>query len=103
MADLLLRTTSEGVRVDVRVTPRASRTAVEGVRDGRVLVRVTAPPVDAAANTAVIALLAQTLGIAKRQVTLVAGARSRTKGFCVRGLSEAELQRRLTHNTTHQS
>ena len=48
-------------RVEVRVIPRSPRTAVDGIRDGRVVVRVNAPPVDGAANDAVVAALAEAL------------------------------------------
>jgi hypothetical protein len=95
VTDLVVRSVPDGLRFDVRVTPRASRTAVDGVRDGRLVVRVTAPPVDAAANAAVIALLADALGVAKRKVTLVTGERSRTKGLVVAGVTELELRQRL--------
>ena len=95
MTTLTVSGTAEGVRFEARVTPRASRSAVEGVRDGRLVVRVTAPPVDAAANTAVIALLADTLDVAKSHITLVGGERSRTKAFVVRGLTDAQLRARL--------
>lgn len=95
MTALLVTTTADGARFDARVTPRASRNAVEGVRDGRLIVRVTAPPVDAAANAAVIALLAEALDVAKRHITLVSGERSRTKSFVVSDLTESQLRDRL--------
>ena len=86
---------ASGVRVDLRVTPRASKNAIDGVRDGRLVVKVTAPPVDAAANEAVIALMANTLGVPKRQIALVMGATGRSKTIEVSGLSEADLRARL--------
>lgn len=63
----------------MRVIPRASRNAVEGLRHGRVVVRVTAPPVDRAANDAVIDVLAKAYGVPKRCVRIVKGATSRNK------------------------
>ena len=99
MTGLQVTTTADGARFDARVTPRASRNAVEGVRDGRLLIRVTAPPVDAAANAAVITLLARTLDVAKRQITLIGGERSRTKSFVVSGLTESQVRDAL--RTTH--
>lgn len=95
MTSLVIGHTPKGLRVDTRVTPRASRSAIEGVRDGRLVIKVTAPPVDAAANAAVIGLLADTLEVPKRAITLVAGERSRAKSFLVTGLSEAALRERL--------
>jgi uncharacterized protein (TIGR00251 family) len=68
----------------IRVIPRAARDEVAGERAGRVLVRTTAPPVDDKANAAVIALVADHLGLPRRQVELVAGHRSRDKTLRVR-------------------
>ena len=67
------------VRIELRVIPRSPRNAIDGTRDGRLVVRVTAPPVDRAANDAVIEVLAHAYGVAKRRVRIVSGARSRNK------------------------
>jgi len=99
MTTLTVTGSSDGVRFDARVTPRASRNAIEGIREGRLVIRVTAPPVDAAANVAVIALLSETLGLAKRQIILVAGERSRTKSIVVTGLTDTQLRERLGRRT----
>lgn len=74
-----VRRTPAGVRFEVRVQPRASRSAVGGVREGRLVVHVTAPPVDAAANDAVIELLARELRVPKRAIRIVSGQRNRNK------------------------
>jgi uncharacterized protein (TIGR00251 family) len=66
-------------RVAVRVIPRSSKNVVEGERDGRLVVRVTAPPVDSAANDAVVETLAAAFGLPKRSITIVAGLRSKNK------------------------
>lgn len=67
-----------GTVFDLRVTPRARR--VELRRDGeRIVVRVNEVPEDGRANTAVIALLARALGVAKGRLTLTRGATSRDK------------------------
>lgn len=69
-------------RIAVRVTPRASRDAVEGFDAAGVLrVRVTAPPAEGAANAAVAKLLAGALGLPGRDVVLVSGASARNKTF----------------------
>ena len=65
--------------MEVRVTPRATRNIVDGIRDGRVRVRVTAPPADGAANSAVIAVVADALDVPKRAVPVVAGVTARYK------------------------
>ena len=90
-----VRAATQGVRIDVRVIPRSPRTGVEGVRSGRLLVRVTAPPVDSAANEAVVAVLADLLGVAKRSVRLVSGAAARNKVVEVDGVDAATATRRL--------
>ncbi len=67
--------------ITVRVIPRSRRDEVGGERDGRLLVRTTAAPVDGAANEAVRRLLAAHFGVSRRQVVLVTGDRSRDKVF----------------------
>ncbi|MDE3101192.1 MAG: DUF167 domain-containing protein [Chloroflexota bacterium] len=71
------------VTFDVRVVPRAARTAVGGSRDGALLVRVTAAPVDDAANEAVVAALARALGVAPRDVVIERGGHGRRKVLSV--------------------
>ena len=81
--------------IAVRVTPRSSRDAIEGVDEtGELRVRVTAPPAGGAANAAVIKLLAKTLGVPKGAVSIVAGAGSRHKRVSVEGVGVAELRER---------
>lgn len=79
------------VRIPVRVIPRSPRTTVGGVRDGRLLIRVTAPPVDRAANVAAIAALAEVLGLPPRSLSIAAGATSRNKVVEVQGSTAAKV------------
>ena len=65
--------------VDIHVIPNASRTQADGAHDGALRVRLHAPPVDGKANQALMAWLADTLQIAKRDVTLVRGQTSKRK------------------------
>jgi uncharacterized protein (TIGR00251 family) len=65
--------------IEVRVIPRAKRNEVAGERDGRLLVRTTAPPVDDKANAAVCRIVASHLNVPPRDVSIVAGQRSRDK------------------------
>jgi len=70
---------STGVRFAVRVVPRAARTVAGGTRDGRLLVRVSAPPVDGAANDAVVAAIAEAFHVSRRSVRIASGDTARNK------------------------
>jgi uncharacterized protein (TIGR00251 family) len=80
------------VRFAVRVQPRASRTGVEGVHGDALKVRVNAPPVDGAANEAVVEVLAEALGVPRRAVRIVAGESSRSKVVEVAGIGAAAVR-----------
>lgn len=69
--------------LEVRLSPRASDNSLAGVSNGRVRIRVTAPPVDNAANQRMIALLAKEFGVAKSSVRLLAGAGQRDKRVAI--------------------
>jgi uncharacterized protein (TIGR00251 family) len=84
-----------GARIDLRVIPRAAHDGIDGERDGRVVVRVTAPPVDRAANDAVIALLASRLGLPRRAIRIVTGEASRNKTVRIDGIDAAAVRARL--------
>ena len=87
--------TPRGLRVSIRVIPRSPRNRIDEVRAGRLLVRVTAPPVDSAANDAVIALLAETLNVPRGSIHILSGATSRNKTIEVAGIQEAHLRSAL--------
>lgn len=76
----------------MRVVPRAGRSGFAGLRDGAILVRLAAAPVDGAANEELVALLARTLHVPKRDVAIVAGERARTKRIRVAGMSAAQVR-----------
>ncbi len=83
-------------RITVRVQPRASADGVLGfLSDGTLRLRVTAPPVDGAANEAVRKLLAKSLGVARSAVHVTHGKTARRKLVRVSGLSEIEVRKRL--------
>jgi uncharacterized protein (TIGR00251 family) len=90
-----LREDGGGVTLRVRVQPRASRDAVGGRREGALLVRLTAPPVEGAANEALSRLLGQALGVPPSRVHLLRGERGRDKLVRVDGLGLAEARARL--------
>jgi len=94
---------ADGVIVDVRLTPRGGRDAIEGIErraDGRVVLkaRVRAAPFEGQANTALCRLLAAVLDAAPRQVTLVAGSTARVKRIRITGAADAIVEKlqRLT-------
>jgi uncharacterized protein (TIGR00251 family) len=76
----------------VRVQPRASRDAVGGEWQGALKVRLTAPPVDDKANEALRRLLAERLNVPVSAVSILAGARGRTKRLAVTGVTAAKIQ-----------
>src|ERR1700733_16279656 len=86
-----------GVTFGVHAKPNAKRSAITGVRDGALEVRVAAPPVDGAANDELVATLASALRVPRRDVHLVQGASSRAKRIEVQGLSVDEVRARLAH------
>jgi uncharacterized protein (TIGR00251 family) len=88
--------TPTGVRVSVRVVPRAAKDEIAGLRDGRILIRVTAPPIDSAANEAVAALLADRLHVRRRAVRIASGQTSRSKLVDIDGVSAAAVADLLT-------
>ena len=91
----VFQSSPNGVVVSVRVTPRAGRTAIVGVREEMLLAKLAAAPVDGAANDALIALLSDAFNVPKRKVRLVAGERSRTKRVEIAGETPASLESRL--------
>jgi uncharacterized protein len=84
-----------GVTIPIRAVPRAARNALDGVAEGALRVRLAAPPVEGAANKALVAFLAELLGVPKRDVEIVTGERGRRKLVRVVGLTADEARRRL--------
>jgi uncharacterized protein (TIGR00251 family) len=80
------------VRVSVHVQPRATRSEIVGLHGAALKVRLQAPPVDGAANEALVTLLAARLGVPRRAVRVVAGASSRAKTVEVDGTTEAAVR-----------
>ncbi len=90
--------TPEGVRLALLVQPRASRSRIAGEHDGRLKVTLAAPPVEGAANDALLRFFAKHLRVARGDLTLAQGARGRRKMLVVQGLSPAEIAERLRLN-----
>ena len=83
------------VHIALKVQPGARRTEIVGFQDDVLRVRVTAQPERGKANRAVIELLARTLGVPKRNVTIPLGAASRSKVALIEGLDEAGVRQAL--------
>ena len=79
----------------MRLQPRASRSEITGERDGALLVRVAAPPVEGAANEALVAFFAAALRVPRRAVQILSGERGPKKRIAIAGVT-VEAVRRLT-------
>jgi uncharacterized protein (TIGR00251 family) len=84
------------VILTVRVMPRAPQSKIDGRRGGAVLVRLAAPPVDGAANDALIELLAREFHRPRRDITILSGETSRDKRVEIAGLTDADGAERLS-------
>ena len=89
---LQLRESKNGLTFDIQVTPHASSAQVVGMQEGILKIKVTAVPVDGAANDACINLLAKTFTLKKSQIKIFAGTKSRKKTILVKDISLAELE-----------
>lgn len=91
------RRSADGIEIAVRVTPRASRDAFVAGTEEHFAARLAAPPVEGAANAALVPLVASAFGVAKRAVTLIAGDSARLKRLRIEGdpATLEELAQRL--------
>ena len=90
MSDWKIDESAGGVTFTVRVIPRSSRNQVVGVQGDVLRVKLTAPPIEGAANAALIHFLADRLGLRKSAVSIVAGEKSRSKTVRVEGITQEE-------------
>jgi uncharacterized protein (TIGR00251 family) len=79
----------------IRVQPRAKRTEIAGEREGAIVIKVNAPPVDGKANEAVCKLIAQRVGVPVRSVRVVRGEKSRDKQVRVEGMDATDVRAAL--------
>ena len=91
----MIHQTPAGVELDVRVIPRARKTEVAGLRDQAILIRLAAPPIEGAANEALVKFVAEWLAVPRRAVHVVSGERSRRKRLSVDGVSAELVRARL--------
>ncbi len=81
--------------ISVKVVPRSSKNSIEW-EQGNLKVRLTAPPVDGAANEALVALLAERLGLPKRSISIVRGTTGRQKMVEISGISMENMKQKLS-------
>ncbi len=91
----LLTPTGDGIRLNVRIQPGAARTEIVGEHGGALKIRVAAPPVDGAANDALVRFLAEQLGVRRAAITIRSGASGRAKVLRVAGITPREAASRL--------
>ena len=82
-------TTPSGVRIALHVVPRASKTQLAGLHDGRLKLQVAAPPVDGEANEAIVRWAMKALGVSRDEVRIASGATGKRKILDVDGLTVA--------------
>ena len=92
---LRITTNASGVCLEVHVQPRSSRNQIVGEQDGRLKIKLTAPPVEGEANQALVNFLAQLLKIPKKNVKLLKGESARHKLIEISGVTEQELIAKL--------
>lgn len=92
-ADLI--ETADGAEFTLRVLPRASRVQLQRHTDRSLKLAITAPPVDGAANAAVVKALGNLLRVPKSSITIIKGHQGRIKRIAVAGMSADELKSRL--------
>jgi uncharacterized protein len=84
-----------GLTFDIMLTPHASQNEIAGYQDGALKVKVTALPVEGAANEACLKLLAKKLGLKKNQLEIFVGSKSRKKVVLVKNIKQEELEKKI--------
>ena len=93
----MIETIADGIVVNVKVMPRAGRSEIAGVRNNLLVVRLSAAPVDGAANAELMALLGEVLGVPKRAISIVTGTTARQKRIRITGITADRAASRLPH------
>ena len=89
----MIASSRDGVLLAVRVIPRAATSQIAGTRADALLVRLSAPPVDGAANDELVRLLSDMLGVPRRNIEIVSGHRSRAKRVRITGVTSADVEK----------
>jgi hypothetical protein len=86
-----------GLTFQVQAVPRASRAEIAGIQEGELKIKITALPVDGAANEACLKLLAKALKLKKSQMEILAGAKSRKKIILVKNINKKDLEEKINN------
>lgn len=84
---LNIKENADGITIEIKVQPRASRNQIVGEQDGSLKIKLTAPPVEGEANQALVDFLASVLDIPRRNVILLKGDSSRNKIIAIKGMT----------------
>ncbi len=95
MNDWSITEANDGVTFAVRVVPRSSRNQIVGVEGGALKIKLTAPPVEGAANAALIEFIAEWLGVRRSAVSIVSGDKARNKLVRVNGVTREQVLRQM--------
>lgn len=98
---LLIKESGDGCTFNIQVTPRATRAEIAGIQDGALKIKVTALPVEGAANVACLKLLAKELGLKKSQLEIFVGTKSRRKTVMVKNMTKIELAKKINSAFKH--
>lgn len=90
-----IQQTPSGVNVRLYIVPRSSSNKVVGMHNGAIKVALTAPPVEGAANKALMEFLAELLGVPESMVSIVSGIRSRQKTVRIQGIEAKDVAAKL--------
>jgi uncharacterized protein len=95
----VIESSGDGILLTVRVIPRAAKAGIAGTRNSALLVRLTAPPLDNAANQQLIDVIARAFNIPRRAVTIISGGNARTKRVRIAGIDPDAVARILQRNS----
>jgi uncharacterized protein (TIGR00251 family) len=96
MRNIQFKSAQSGAAISVKVSPNASRDEVVGaMSDGTIKIQLKAKPVEGAANQALVALLAERLGVPRSQIEIIAGRTGTRKLVSIVGITPAEVDARL--------
>lgn len=89
---LTTKRTATGVTFTIKVLPRSSRNEIAGEQEGMLRVKLTAPPVEGAANKMLVNFISSKLRVSKSSVTILSGETGRTKTLMVAGVTSEDIQ-----------